>query len=102
MKEVKAAMEKYPDLFEVTDWKALNHAKGWEIIAGPYFMDGGQQDTAAMKEYGEPKELLTRFIIKENKRCKDYTISEAWDVFPKLTRLILETHCPRSVQSWLL
>ena len=33
LKQVKAAMDKYPELFEIMDWKALNHGAGWDIIA---------------------------------------------------------------------
>ena len=80
LKEVKAAMEKYPDQFEITEWKALNHAAGWDIIAGLYFMDGAAQDTQAMADSGEPWDPLTEFIIKENKHVKDHTITEAWEV----------------------
>ena len=80
LKQVKAAMEKYPELFEIMDWKALNHGAGWDIIAGLYFMDGGAQDTQAMADSGEPMDPLTEFILKENKFVKDHTITEAWSV----------------------
>jgi Asp-tRNA(Asn)/Glu-tRNA(Gln) amidotransferase A subunit family amidase len=81
LKEVKAAMEKYPDLFEISDWKPLDHQTGWEIIAGLYFMDGAAQDTKAMADSGEPWEPLTDFIIKNNRFLKDHTITEAWEVY---------------------
>jgi amidase len=84
LKEVKAALEKYPDQFEITEWIPLNHAKGWEIIAGLYFMDGGKQDKAAMEESGEPLEPLTEFIMT-NKHVKDNNVTEVWEVFVHLS-----------------
>jgi Asp-tRNA(Asn)/Glu-tRNA(Gln) amidotransferase A subunit family amidase len=84
LKQVKAAMEKYPDQFEISDWKALDHNAGWEIIAGLYFMDGAAQDTKAMTDSGEPFLPLTKFIVEENKFVKDHTITDAWTVYPLL------------------
>jgi Asp-tRNA(Asn)/Glu-tRNA(Gln) amidotransferase A subunit family amidase len=81
LKEVKAAMEKYPDLFEVTDWEGLDSKLAWDIVSSLYFMDGGAQDLAAMAASGEPHDPLTDFIMSQ-KGVKDNTITEAWEVQP--------------------
>jgi amidase len=80
LKEVKAALEKYPDLFGISDWKPLNHAKHWEIVAELYFMDGGADDLKILEESGEPWDPLTEWILTGNKYKKDHTITEAWAV----------------------
>src|SRR5579859_1947173 len=81
MKEVKAAMEKYPDLFEVVDWQGLDHKLAWDITSSLYFMDGGAQDKAAMAASGEQHTPLTDFILGQ-KGVKDNTITEVWEVKP--------------------
>ncbi|OAA56131.1 Amidase [Niveomyces insectorum RCEF 264] len=50
---------------KVVDWEALNHQKGWEIVSGLYFPDGGQSIYNILEESGEPPLPLTDFIIKE-------------------------------------
>ena len=103
LKEVKAAMEKFPDLFEITEFKALNHKLGWEIIAGLYFMDGGAQDTKAMADSGEPLDPLTEFIMKENKFVKDHSITEAWEVrVHRISWLIIGTSKARCISRRIL
>jgi hypothetical protein len=100
LKEVKAAMEKFPDLFEITEWKPLNHKLGWDIIAGLYFMDGGAQDTKAMADSGEPLDPLTEFIMKENEHVKDHSVTEVWEVSPiRLAMLTAETSTARCLPS---
>ena len=94
LKEVKAAMEKYPDLFEISEWKALDHQLGWDIIAGLYFMDGAAQDLKAIADSGEPTDPLTHFIITENKFVKDHTITEVWEVTPLQLSWKLTTETP--------
>jgi amidase len=101
LKEVKMAMEKFPDLFEVSDWKPLEHKKGWDIISELYFMDGGAQDKKAMEESGEPMDPLTEFILQQ-KTVKDHTISEAWEVHTFIAYLTLDKSQERCIQSRLL
>jgi amidase len=79
LKGVKTTMEKYPDIFEILEWKPLNHARGWEILSELYFMDGGAQDLKAMEDGGEPLDPLTKFIMGQE-TVKDHTITEAWGV----------------------
>ena len=102
LKIVVAAMEKYQELFEVMDWKPLNHAAGWDIIAGLYFMDGGAQDLAAIAESGEPLDPLTEFILKENKHVKDNTITEAWTVSRLNSLLTSDASKARRISSRVL
>ena len=65
---------------EVVDWKPHKHDEGWEIISSLYFGDGAQQERAAIESSGEPWLPLSEFIVKEQKRVKEYSITEIWEL----------------------
>ena len=64
---------------EIVDWKPLDHAHAWEIIASLYFCDGGSEETAAIEASGEPWMSLSEFIIKDNPHVKRRSIEEVWE-----------------------
>jgi len=65
---------------EVVDWDPFDHAKGWEIVSGLYFPDGGEAILAPLVEIGEPILPLTDFITKEQPNVKNRSIHEYWDL----------------------
>lgn len=77
---------------QVVDWnsESMDHHKGWEILSGLFYPDGGRQVLGLLESAGEPILPLTNFIIKEQPNVKDLTIHEMWKV--KLASLPLDDH----------
>ena len=67
--------------FEVVDWdcEGLDHAKGWEILMGLYWPDGGKEVRDLIEGAGEPMLPLTEWIINEGGN-KELTQAELWKV----------------------
>ncbi|KAF5020295.1 hypothetical protein F66182_7671 [Fusarium sp. NRRL 66182] len=65
---------------EVVDWdcEPLDHAKGWEILSGLYWPDGGEEALNLLEASGEPILPLTKFIIQEQQNVKNLTQHELW------------------------
>lgn len=72
---------------KVVDWdsEALNHQKGWEILSGLYYPDGGREVLGRIKDAGEPVLPLTNFII-EQPNVKYRSMEELWKVSRVLSR----------------
>lgn len=66
----------------VVDWdsEALDHEKGWEILSGLFYPDGGKEVLGLLESAGEPILPLTNFIIKEQANVKALTVPEMWKV----------------------
>ncbi|KAF2010481.1 amidase [Aaosphaeria arxii CBS 175.79] len=80
LKEVADACRKAG--MEVVDWDAvpLDHAKGWEIITGLFFPDGGEEAIKRAEEVGEPILPLTRLVVHDQPNMKHLTQHELWDL----------------------
>ncbi|GAD94024.1 acetamidase [Paecilomyces variotii No. 5] len=65
---------------EVVDWdcESLDHKKGWEIAAGLYWPDGGEEVLGLIEEGGEPILPLTKFIIHEQPSVKKLDQHGLW------------------------
>lgn len=77
---LKEVTEKLKDVAEIelVDWKPYKHDLAWEIIAGLYFADGGQDALNAVTSSGEPLRPLSEFILKQNTHVKNLSIAELW------------------------
>lgn len=80
LKEVADACRKAG--MTVVDWdcEKLDHKKGWEIISSLYWPDGGEEVLGLLKESGEPKLPLTKFIMEEQPAVKALSQHELWEV----------------------
>lgn len=65
---------------EVVDWISLDHDRGWDIVSGLYFPDGGKEVMKLLNDSGEPVLPLTSFIISEQANVKPRNQKELWDV----------------------
>ncbi|KAJ5635176.1 amidase [Penicillium longicatenatum] len=76
LREVSDACEKAG--MTVVDWEceSLDHKKGWEILSGLYFPDGGKEVLGLLESAGEPILPLTNFIIKDQPAVKELTVPE--------------------------
>ena len=63
---------------EVVNWVPLDHDRGWEILSGLYYPDGGEAQLEPLKAAGEPILPLTKFIVEEQPNVKKRTIQEYW------------------------
>jgi amidase len=79
LKEVVAKLKATPDI-EVIDWKPHKHDLAWSIIASLYFVDGANDEKAALTASNEPWRPLSHFIITENQFCRERTIPEVWNL----------------------
>jgi hypothetical protein len=80
LREVSDACEKAG--MTVVDWEceSLDHKKGWEILSGLYFPDGGKEVLGLLESAGEPILPLTNFIIKDQPAVKELTVPELFKV----------------------
>lgn len=77
LKEVAEKLKSVPEV-ELVDWKPYRHDLAWEIIAGLYFCDGGEDQLKALGTSGEPLRPLSEFILKDNPHCAVLSQSELW------------------------
>ena len=73
LQEIVAKMREYVTF---VDWTPYCHDEAWAIISSLYYIDGGAEDSEAMKASGEPWLPLTRWILSQNPSVKKLTAEE--------------------------
>ncbi|KAI0889517.1 amidase [Annulohypoxylon maeteangense] len=76
--ELVGKLKHSPDI-EIVDWSPWKHDLAWSIIASLYFADGGADVRAAIELSGEPWLPLSKFILVDNPRVKEHTITSLWE-----------------------
>ncbi|KAJ6256833.1 hypothetical protein Dda_8701 [Drechslerella dactyloides] len=78
--EVVAKLRENTDEFEVVEWRETEADKAWDIISALYFVDGGQQERAAMAASAEPVLPLADWILTRPAVPKPpgYSIDDVW------------------------
>ncbi|KAF3922522.1 Acetamidase [Orbilia brochopaga] len=77
-----ARLREHEKEFEVVEWTETDAAEAWDIISALYFVDGGQQERAAMAASGEPILPLSSWILEQPKVPKPpgHTVDAIWQL----------------------
>lgn len=91
LKEVSEILKRYPDRFELVEWKAWEHDTCWDITHALYFEDGGRAIRKEIEDAGETLLPLTEWLLKDGDNIKYRTVEEIWDVsaIPLVTSLYI-------------
>ncbi|KAJ0167053.1 putative amidase [Colletotrichum tanaceti] len=63
----------------VVDWKAYDHARGWDIVSALYFPQGPKPYLDTFAESGEPTLALTQHAFNFS-RPEPLSVAENWDL----------------------
>lgn len=80
LKEVYDALKRYPDRFELVDWKPTGHDTCWDITQALYYEDGGRSVLKEILDAGETVLPLTEWLLTDGGNVKYRTVEEIWDV----------------------
>jgi Asp-tRNA(Asn)/Glu-tRNA(Gln) amidotransferase A subunit family amidase len=61
---------------EVIDFPPYLHDEAWAILSSLYYPDGGEWDSEAIENSGEPWRPLSKWIIKDNPCVKKLSVGE--------------------------
>ncbi|WQF88065.1 Putative amidase [Colletotrichum destructivum] len=80
LRALRAAMGKLKEAgINVVDWKAHDHARGWDIVSALYFPQGPKPYLNTFAESGEPTLALTQHAFNFSK-AEPLSVAENWDL----------------------
>ena len=94
LKEISETLKRYPDRFELVDWKPFGHDTCWDITQALYFEDGGRATKKEILDAGEAVLPLTEWILTEGGNVRYRTVEEVWEVSASPSMLPLSSTLP--------
>ncbi|KAF9245810.1 amidase signature domain-containing protein [Melanogaster broomeanus] len=80
---------------EVIVWEPLDHHKGWDLMMGLYFLDGGAEYHEVLRAGGEVPVPQTKWILDQIQNPRPFSVDEIFRL-----NVERETFRSRALQHW--